>query len=81
MVFSHLESERDKLHVTYYEPDSNREGLLELNLSNPADTAKVKPDDTVDIENIEAFVPGKPCNITLHHADDTTEVVAGVVQL
>jgi aconitase A len=75
MVFSHLESDHGMLHVTFYESDLKREGILELNLSNPADLLKVKANDTVDIEDLDAFAPGKPCVITLHHADDTTETV------
>jgi len=75
MVLTHVESDQNSLHISYYETDHHKEGIIELTLTNPADFSKVHLDDTVDIDNIEDFFPGKPCTVTLHHMDDTTDQI------
>jgi aconitase A len=76
MVLTHVESDHDHLHITYYETNLHKEGLIELTLTNPADRSKVHAYDTVDIEDVDNFFPGKPVVLTVHHPDGRTDQVS-----
>lgn len=75
MVLSHVESDHDHLHITYYETCCHREGLIELTLTDPADSTKVHAYDTIDIEDVDEFFPGHPVTLTVHHPDGGTDEI------
>lgn len=75
MVLTHVESDHGTLHISYYEPDVHKEGVIELQLTNPDDESKVHDDDTVEIDSVADFFPGQPCTVTIHHTDNTTDEV------
>ncbi len=60
-----------------HETNLKKQGMLGLTFANPADYDKVQEDDTVEINGLTEFAPGKPLQVVLHHADgssDTFEV-------
>ncbi|WP_080240058.1 aconitate hydratase [Spirosoma rigui] len=56
-----------------HETNLKKQGMLALTFANPADYDKVQEDDTIDIEGLTEFTPGRPLEIVLHHADGTTD--------
>ena len=56
-----------------HETNLKKQGMLALTFSNPADYDKVQEDDTIDINGLTEFSPGRPLEIVLHHADGTED--------
>jgi aconitate hydratase len=56
-----------------HETNLKKQGMLGLTFANPADYDKIQEDDTIDIEGLTEFAPGRPLEIVLHHADGTTD--------
>lgn len=56
-----------------HETNLKKQGMLALTFANPADYEKVREGDTLDIEGLTDFAPGKPFTLRLHHADGTVE--------
>jgi aconitate hydratase len=47
--------------------------MLALTFADPADYDKVRQDDVVDLEGLNAFAPNKNLTVVLKHSDGTTE--------
>ena len=56
-----------------HETNLKKQGMLALTFANPADYDKVQEDDTIDIEGLTEFAPGRPLEIVLHHVDGTMD--------
>jgi aconitate hydratase len=56
-----------------HETNLKKQGLLPLKFVDPADYDKVREDDSVSIEGLLAFAPGKNLQVTLKHADGSSE--------
>lgn len=56
-----------------HETNLKKQGMLGLTFANPADYDKVQEDDTIDINGLTEFAPGRPLEIVLHHADGTED--------
>ena len=56
-----------------HETNLKKQGMLALTFANPTDYDKVQEDDTIDIEGLTEFAPGRPLEIVLHHADGTMD--------
>ena len=56
-----------------HETNLKKQGMLALTFSNPADYDKVQEDDSIDINGLTEFSPGRPLEIVLHHADGTED--------
>ena len=56
-----------------HETNLKKQGMLALTFANPADYDKVQEDDTIDIEGLTEFAPGRPLEIVLHHADGSMD--------
>ena len=56
-----------------HETNLKKQGMLALTFANPADYDKVQEDDSIDIDGLTEFAPGRPLEIVLHHADGTTD--------
>ena len=56
-----------------HETNLKKQGMLGLTFANPADYDKVQEDDSIDINGLTSFAPGKPLEIVLNHADGTTD--------
>ena len=75
MVFTKVGNENNTLHVTYYETALEKEGILDLRLTNPGDRSKIHDDDTVDIVGIHDCIPGDQVTVVIHHRDHTIDEV------
>ena len=62
-----------KSFARIHQTNLKKQGMLALTFANPADYAKVRQDDTVDILGFDTFAPDKNLVIVLHHADGTSE--------
>ena len=47
--------------------------MLALTFANPDDYNQIQEDDSIDIIGLETFEPGKLLQLTLHHADGSSE--------
>ncbi len=56
-----------------HETNLKKQGMLGLTFANPADYDKVREDDTIEINGLTEFAPGRPLEIVLHHADGTDD--------
>ena len=56
-----------------HETNLKKQGMLALTFANPADYDKIQEDDSIDIEGLTEFAPGRPLEIVLHHADGTMD--------
>ncbi len=58
-----------------HETNLKKQGMLALTFANPADYDKIQEDDTIDIDGLTEFSPGRPLEIVLHHADGSTDEI------
>ena len=55
-----------------HETNLKKQGMLALTFSQDSDYDQVREDDTVDILGLDAFAPGTPLTVVLHHSDGTS---------
>ncbi len=58
-----------------HETNLKKQGMLALTFANKEDYDKIQEDDTIDIEGLASFAPGKPLRVELNHADGTVDVI------
>ncbi len=58
-----------------HETNLKKQGMLALTFANKEDYDKIQEDDTIDIEGLTSFSPGKPLRVELNHADGTVDVI------
>ena len=56
-----------------HETNLKKQGVLALTFADKADYNKVKEDDSLDVNGLKDFAPGKPLTVVLHHADGITD--------
>lgn len=56
-----------------HETNLKKQGVLALTFADKADYNKVKEDDSIDVNGLKDFAPGKPLTVVLHHADGITD--------
>ncbi|MBS1667270.1 MAG: aconitate hydratase [Bacteroidetes bacterium] len=56
-----------------HETNLKKQGMLALTFANKEDYDKVKEDDTIDIEGLTSFAPGKPLTVVLNHKDGSKD--------
>ncbi len=56
-----------------HETNLKKQGMLALTFANPDDYNRIKEDDSIDVIGLKTFSPDKPLQLTLHHADGSTE--------
>jgi aconitate hydratase len=56
-----------------HETNLKKQGMLALTFANKEDYDKVLEDDTIDINGLMEFAPGKPLTMVLHHSDGTSD--------
>ena len=49
--------------------------MLALTFANKDDYEKILEDDIIDITGLNAFVPGRPLKVVLHHNDRTKDEI------
>jgi len=58
-----------------HETNLKKQGLLPLTFDNPADYEKIREDDRLSITGLANLTPGQPLQVTLHHADGSSETI------
>jgi aconitate hydratase len=56
-----------------HETNLKKQGMLALTFANKEDYDKIQEDDSIDINGLTTFAPGKPLTLTLHHSNGTTD--------
>ncbi len=62
-----------KSFARIHETNLKKQGVLPLRFANASDFDKVKEDDSVEITGLTALAPGRNLNLTLKHADGSSE--------
>ena len=64
-----------KSFARIHETNLKKQGMLALTFANEADYDKILEDDSIDIEGLLAFAPGKPLQVVLNHKDGSNETI------
>ena len=64
-----------KSFARIHETNLKKQGMLALTFANNADYDKILEDDTIDINGLNEFAPGKQLSICLNHADGNNETI------
>jgi aconitate hydratase len=64
-----------KSFARIHETNLKKQGMLALTFADKDDYEKIQEDDTVDINGLTEFAPGKPLTVVLHHADGSSEEI------
>jgi aconitate hydratase len=62
-----------KSFARIHETNLKKQGMLALTFSNTADYDKIREDDTIEINGLTTFTPGKPLTMVLNHSDGTRD--------
>uniref|UniRef100_A0A8C5AEQ2 Aconitase 2 n=1 Tax=Gadus morhua TaxID=8049 RepID=A0A8C5AEQ2_GADMO len=65
-----------KSFARIHETNLKKQGMLPLTFADPQDYDKVGPEDTVSIQGLESFSPGKPLTAVLKHADGSLDSIS-----
>jgi aconitate hydratase len=64
-----------KSFARIHETNLKKQGMLALTFANKEDYDKILEDDSIDIEGLMAFAPGKSLQLVLNHADGSNETI------
>lgn len=64
-----------KSFARIHETNLKKQGMLALTFANKEDYDKILEDDSIDIEGLLTFAPGKPLQLVLNHADGSSETI------
>jgi aconitate hydratase len=64
-----------KSFARIHETNLKKQGMLALTFANKEDYDKILEDDSIDIEGLLAFEPGKALQLVLNHADGSSETI------
>lgn len=64
-----------KSFARIHETNLKKQGMLALTFANKADYDLIREDDTIDINGLTTFTPGKPLTLVFHHEDGTSDAV------
>jgi len=64
-----------KSFARIHETNLKKQGMLALTFANKEDYDKIQEDDTIDIEGLLSFAPGKALSLVLNHADGSNETI------
>ncbi|MFN5136367.1 MAG: aconitate hydratase, partial [Chitinophagaceae bacterium] len=64
-----------KSFARIHETNLKKQGMLALTFANKEDYNKILEDDTIDVEGLITFAPGKPLQLVLNHADGSNETI------
>lgn len=62
-----------KSFARIHETNLKKQGMLALTFADKSDYDKVREDDTISVNGLKEFSPGKPLTLTLDHADGSSE--------
>jgi aconitate hydratase len=64
-----------KSFARIHETNLKKQGMLALTFADAADYEKIRQDDTISIEGVDSFTPGKNLTIVLKHSDSTIDKI------
>lgn len=64
-----------KSFARIHETNLKKQGMLALTFANKEDYEKIKEDDSIDIDGLVSFTPGKSLQVVLNHKDGTKESI------
>ncbi len=64
-----------KSFARIHETNLKKQGMLALTFANKEDYDKVQEDDTIDINGLTEFEPGKPLTVVLNHGDGSKDEI------
>jgi aconitate hydratase len=62
-----------KSFARIHETNLKKQGMLALTFNDKSDYDKILEDDTIHIEGLTSFAPGKPLTVVLQHQDGTVD--------
>jgi aconitate hydratase len=62
-----------KSFARIHETNLKKQGMLALTFNDKSDYDKILEDDTIHIEGLTTFAPGKPLTVVLQHQDGTVD--------
>lgn len=62
-----------KSFARIHETNLKKQGMLALTFNDKSDYDKIQEDDTISIEGLTSFAPGKPLTIVLEHKDGSVD--------
>ncbi|MEA5108829.1 2-methylcitrate dehydratase (2-methyl-trans-aconitate forming) [bioreactor metagenome] len=62
-----------KSFARIHETNLKKQGMLALTFADKSDYDKVREDDTISVNGLKEFSPGKPLTLMLDHADGSSE--------
>ncbi|MCA0426778.1 MAG: aconitate hydratase [Bacteroidetes bacterium] len=64
-----------KSFARIHETNLKKQGMLALTFADKEDYNKIQEDDTIDINGLTSFAPGKPLELVLTHKDGSSETI------
>lgn len=64
-----------KSFARIHETNLKKQGMLALTFADKSDYEKIQEDDTITIEGLTGFSPGKPLTLVFTHADGTRDTI------
>ena len=64
-----------KSFARIHETNLKKQGMLALTFNDKADYEKIQEDDTINIEGLTHFAPGKSLSVVLNHLDGSSETI------
>ncbi len=65
-----------KSFARIHETNLKKQGMLALTFNDKADYEKIQEDDTINIEGLTSFAPGKPLSLVLNHSDGSSDTIS-----
>jgi aconitate hydratase len=65
-----------KSFARIHETNLKKQGMLALTFNDKTDYDKIQENDSIDIEGLTSFAPGKPLSLHLHHSDGTSNIIS-----
>lgn len=65
-----------KSFARIHETNLKKQGMLALTFADKSDYDKIQEDDTINIEGLTSFAPGKPLTLVLQHKDGSTDTIS-----
>jgi aconitate hydratase len=65
-----------KSFARIHETNLKKQGMLALTFADKADYDKIQEDDSIDINGLGSFAPGKPLELVLNHKDGSKDTIA-----
>lgn len=64
-----------KSFARIHETNLKKQGMLALTFADKEDYNKIQEDDTIDINGLTSFTPGKPLEVVLRHKDGSNDTI------